>query len=856
MNESHGLTCLDESRRRLVREKGFNGLDYIEADQAAGVLHLFFLDKAPKGLSMENVRISGGQRIREIKVLSIDFCRADDPELDDCMIVSVDPWGDFSTYTLCLVDLPDQLRFDPRYLCLEFCFTAGCPSDLDCRQTVQCQPDAHREPEIDYLAKDYASFRQLILDRLALTLPEWRETHIPDLGLALVEVLAYAGDHLSYFQDAVATEAYLETARQRISVRRHARLVDYRIHEGCNARAWLHLNTDRDLIGVIDPQEVYFITDLMNGTHLPQGVLTSQDLKDVPRDRYEVFELLRENYDDTIRLYQGHNKIHVYTWGDRQCCLPRDATRATLVDGTVEVVHSGDTESDDPKQSDPQTEEKRYERHLALKAGDFLLFEEVMGPQTGAAADADPGHRQVVRLTRVEPGEDLLTGTALLEIEWDREDALAFPLCISALGPPPECELLENISVARGNIFQVDHGQRREENLGTVALESSEMTCEAEELSSEVTHLPGPFHPTLTHIPLTFSAPLPELAPASRRVDQDPRQALPQVWLFTQPVSPSPPWQVRYDLLASGPDDRHYVVEMDNRRRTHLRFGDGDLGLRPAAGTAFFATYRVGSGAAGNVGAETIRRMVLRRTRLEGIAIKARNPLPAGGGTEPETLARIKQHAPHAFRYELMRAIAAQDYADIVMARFGRRIQRAAATLRWTGSWMEALVAVDPYGTYEPDTALLNEIADYLFAFRRIGHDVCVVPARHVPLYVKLTVCVQPGHLRGHVKQALLAEFSNRRLPDGRSGFFHPDQLTFGHGVRLSRLVARAQKVAGVAAVLATPDQTHLERLFEGPNGEVENGILPLAPFEIARLDNDPDFPENGVLELDLGCGR
>ena len=32
------------------------------------------------------------------------------------------------------------------------------------------------------------------------------------------------------------------TARNRVSVRRHARLVGYRLHEGCNARAWVCLN--------------------------------------------------------------------------------------------------------------------------------------------------------------------------------------------------------------------------------------------------------------------------------------------------------------------------------------------------------------------------------------------------------------------------------------------------------------------------------------------------------------------------------------------------------------------------------------------------------------------------------------
>jgi hypothetical protein len=83
-------------------------------------------------------------------------------------------------------------------------------------------------------------------------------------------------------------------------------------------------------------------------------------------------------------------------------------------------------------------------------------------------------------------------------------------------------------------------------------------------------------------------------------------------------------------------------------------------------------------------------------------------------------------------------------------------------------------------------------------------------------------------------------------------GFFHPDNLTFGQGVLLSRLVAAAQAVPGVESVRVT----RLERLGEGPNGEIETGLLPLGPLEIARLDNDPSMPVNGRLELAMRGGR
>ena len=144
--------------------------------------------------------------------------------------------GDFSTYTLALVKLEDHGpptggRWRASTRAMRRGASASrrrCPTDLDCARRRSVRRRRAPRRDIDYLAKDYASFRQLILDRLAQTMPDWPETHVPDIGVMLVELLAYAGDQLSYYQDAVATEAYLGTARQRISVRRHARLVDYR----------------------------------------------------------------------------------------------------------------------------------------------------------------------------------------------------------------------------------------------------------------------------------------------------------------------------------------------------------------------------------------------------------------------------------------------------------------------------------------------------------------------------------------------------------------------------------------------------------------------------------------------------
>ncbi|MEW5958001.1 MAG: putative baseplate assembly protein, partial [Chloroflexota bacterium] len=266
INNQPSIVCQDEQRRDEVRaqEKTWNGLDFLEVSEDQRKLIVYFLNKAPQELlnaspeiRKKHVLIEGGRRITDIKVEQVELCPVEDENRDDCMQVWLDKYGDFSTYTLCLIDVDEDGRpvvevddrgrrkyrpmsgFDPRYACLEFNFKAGCPTSLDCQPQQICPPPKHQEPEIDYLAKDYASFRQLILDRLALVMPGWQERHVPDVGIALVDLLAYVGDNLSYYQDAVATEAYLATARQRISVRRHARLVDYQMHDGCNARTWV-----------------------------------------------------------------------------------------------------------------------------------------------------------------------------------------------------------------------------------------------------------------------------------------------------------------------------------------------------------------------------------------------------------------------------------------------------------------------------------------------------------------------------------------------------------------------------------------------------------------------------------------
>jgi predicted phage baseplate assembly protein len=1055
--------CRDTTgRRRLIRARANeagtnepNGIDYVEVEENQRVITVFFLNKAPRNIEARNVRITGGVRVRDLRVTGVTLCEIEDPDSDDCMKVTVDRPGDFSTYTLRLSGAGDSPLegFDPRYSRIDFSFKANCPGDLDCAPQDACDKETPPEPDIDYLAKDYASFRQLIFNRLSLVMPDWRESHVPDLGVTLVELFAYVGDYLSYYQDAVATEAYLDTARLRISVRRHARLVDYPMHDGCNARVWVCVNTSGD-VTLDDPKGFYFVTD--PGSTLPASgrSLTSDDLRSFEPNAYEVFEpLLAQPLNRPVSFYAAHNRIRFYTWHDAQCCLPRGATSATLEDewkdkhvetppdyeeesevtgkkggyapdehGVARRGGEGEDEAESGAagmslqvakeaqagwHSYPQSREHRRppaprERKLRLKAGDVLVFEEVRGAKTGDEADADSSHRHAVRLTLVEPGIDPLDGRPIIYVEWGREDALPFPLCISSVGEPPGCAYIEDVSVARGNVVLADHGRTvGPEDLPAAPPAKSQQTgCEGAFAPRETIARAGRFRPTLNQAPITNSAPFPAppgiaraqaislgglmgdvrrrverlwqqarhghalsredlngleiifgqktlarvelsttagardrnrqntqeqanalgrlvarfdeflmkksrrveslrgralggyvlgkdereelgqmfgapvavwleladaltLGPAAAALPQQPREAVPSVSLCRAPDDDDLParfrrsgdraacWEARGSLLESGAGQLHFVAEMDDEGRAHLRFGDGENGRAPVPGETLRATYRVGNGGAGNVGAEAIKHVIF-RGKHEGVSLTARNPLPARGGIEPETIADVKARAPGAIRKDLQRAVIAEDYARLAERGRPDKVQRAAAGLNWAGSWHEMRTTIDPRATGEADHALLGEIESMLHRYRRIGHDLSTSGALYVPLDIALEVCVLPHYLRGHVKAELLDVFSNRALAGGRRGLFHPDNMSFGESIFLSRLVAVAQGVEGVESVRVT----RLQRLFEASKGEIEKGVLAIRPLEVARLDNDPNYPEHGQLMLDVRGGR
>lgn len=835
--------CCDQRRREAVRQSGFNGIDFVEViDREAAIeadrqrfLHLYLVnDPGTVVYTADNIRIEGPNAI---DVVTVTMGLGGQSNV---LVVEVDAPGDFSPYTLNMVTSPlnplPPPDIDPALASVTFSFKVECPSPFDCQRPCDCPEPEPIETDIDYTARDFHSFRRMMLDRLSVTVPAASTGHPADLASALVEVLAYTADQLAYQQDAATTEAYLNRARSRISLKRMTRLVDYTLDEGCNARCFCHFAVSSDVLPVAPAMAV-----------IPAGSAVCTQLSDQPRTFARDDALLAqsqavyETCQDIPALFNLHNEMAFYTWSDARCSLPKGAVSATL-DG-----HFPD-----------------------LQAGMYLALEEVTEARSGSQADRQLSQRQVVLLTGVEafntdsePLIDPVTELPITEISWHSEDALRFSLCISSETAIEEGRrYIEPVSVARGNMVLVDHGQTMSgERLPDVPFPTlswapgqgmqpelakgsscAQVICEQEQAET----IPPRYQPTLASRPLTFAPEYVPYAPASEWLrTPPPSETFASLSLLADDGVESLPYQVVKDLLAADRSALVFTPEIERNGLVSLRFGDNVYGRRPLPGTQFTATYRVGVGTAGHIGADKLYHLALPIPEVTEV----RNITPGVGGRNPETHAEIRKRAPFLFKTQ-ERAVTREDYQTL-----GRRvagIQDVTCAYIHTGSWMTTFALPDPEGRVEVSDSLQTTLRNHYEKFRLVAHDVDVSSPVYVPLEVTLHVCVAPNASKSHVRQRLLTLFSPNRLADGSLGLLHPDRFRAGETLHLSPWLAAAQNVEGVIAAKAT----RFRRFGDARTSGLADRKLTFGRTEIARVDNDVSHPGNGVFLLDMDGGR
>lgn len=507
-------------------------------------------------------------------------------------VVRTDSAGDFSSYLLRLagpsgegapagIDLP--LSVAP------FGFKVDCPSGFDCATCRARPPVEEQLLPGDYLARDYEALRTRLLDRLSTRLPGWDDRNPADPAVMIAELFAAVGDRLAYWQDAVAVEAYLGTARRRASVRRHARLLGYRVHEGCSARTLLAIEVDAGTVSVAARLPV---TDLDADPRNP-----AETGIDAVERGGTVFETRAP-----ILVSAMRNQLPLYAWGDPDHCLPAGATAAFLMtDNTV----------------DP-----------GLKSGDLLVL--AARPPNGDPRQGDPALRFGVQLVADarRHTDGLNPAKAIWEIRWGAADALAAPLPVTMPSSPDAA-----VAVALANVVVADHG-------GTVARQPTVPASLERDVRPRL-EFPGlaytdEYFPPAASVRALLS-PDPRRARAFVELDDGQR-----VWtaqpdliasgrLDTHFVVEPEPGGVSRLRFGDGVNGR--APSAGPALLATYRIGSGSQGdIGP--GVLHRPLWRPNG-----------------TSPPEGVTIW--NPLPATGGTDPEGTEQVRQLAPASFRVQL-----------------------------------------------------------------------------------------------------------------------------------------------------------------------------------------------------------
>jgi hypothetical protein len=278
-------------------------------------------------------------------------------------------------------------------------------------------------------------------------------------------------------------------------------------------------------------------------------------------------------------------------------------------------------------------------------------------------------------------------------------------------------------------------------------------------------------------------------------------------------------------VLDSGPNDRHFLVLVDQNDRATIRFGNGTSGATPTG--TISVVYKTGGGSGGNVDAGRLVVVEGAFTDLHGhpVQISATNPEPASGGTDRETIAKAKLLAPEGLRV-LTRTVAREDF-EINAKRLPGVARALMLTSNEDASIAEnaGILYVVPQGGGLPTPALKNlvlkqvtEVYPCTLTFQVSVQD---------PVYRKLDVFARvflrqghaPAEVRDRIKANLQAMFRVSE-PDGTPN----PRVDFGFNVKDAD-GNPAGEVVWSDVFNAIRDTTGVRKMGDTPNDLTINGL-------------------------------
>ena len=201
-------------------------------------------------------------------------------------------------------------------------------------------------------------------------------------------------------------------------------------------------------------------------------------------------------------------------------------------------------------------------------------------------------------------------------------------------------------------------------------------------------------------------------------------------------------WVLVDTFAFSGPEDKHFIVEVDQNKQSWVLFGDNLKGLIPPNGYSILATYHTCKGLIGNVEANTITTWDSAPTpptntpTIDHYIVT--NPLPAVGGQDEQGLEEIRKLSTLSLR-TLDRAVTSQDHNDICLLVPG--VGKAYAEFIAIEKKILFYVAPNEGGT--APSQLLTDVINYFETRKMISTVVTAIAAGETKLRLTIIATVK-----------------------------------------------------------------------------------------------------------------
>jgi hypothetical protein len=277
-------------------------------------------------------------------------------------------------------------------------------------------------------------------------------------------------------------------------------------------------------------------------------------------------------------------------------------------------------------------------------------------------------------------------------------------------------------------------------------------------------------------------------------------------------------WTEVPSLYQKGPSQQVYATINQTDGTARVQFGDGVEGATLPTGQGnIHADYRIGSGSAGNVAAESITTLMDRPLGVTGVT----NPEPATGGQDAATIDDLRSTAPQTV-LTLGRAVSITDYQSFASTFAGIAKAHAIWIPSGPGRGVFLTVAgVNGSALPQGNPTLSNLVA----SLHNFGNPLIPITARsflETLFGLSADLRYDPKYDAPTVKAQVLAALTQAYSFGAR---------TFGQGVSVDEVAAVIQAVPGVTAV----NVTDLHTIATSAGGDLASQA---GGFSLSNLNN------------------